>query len=85
MLFLMGAALPAARRSCPAVILACRSVARGEALKEDLEQQAQAAGQPQPLLEVGARGAAATSCTMQMCAFLRSPLLLGGSALAPLL
>lgn len=34
------------------VILACRSVARGQALKKELEDQADAAGQPQPRLEV---------------------------------
>ncbi|KAL4424097.1 hypothetical protein ABPG75_001398 [Micractinium tetrahymenae] len=34
------------------VILACRSISRGEALKQQLEAEAQGAGQPQPQLEV---------------------------------
>ncbi len=36
----------------PAVILACRSISRGEALKQQLEVRAQEAGQPRPQLEV---------------------------------
>lgn len=40
----------------PAVILACRSISRGEALKQQLEAEAQKAGQPLPQLEVRRTG-----------------------------
>lgn len=42
-----------------AVILACRSISRGEALKQQLEAEAQERGQPQPQLEVRQRGGGA--------------------------
>ena len=36
----------------PAVVLACRSLPRGNALKQELERQAQTAGQAWPRVEV---------------------------------
>lgn len=36
-----------------AVVLACRSIPKGEALKKELEEQAAAGGQATPRLEVG--------------------------------
>ncbi len=42
----------AAEPPCAAVVLACRSIPKGEALKKELEEQAAAGGQPAPKLEV---------------------------------
>lgn len=50
------------RSTLCAVVLACRSIPKGEALKQELEAEAAAAGQPQPKMEVRGNVQGGSTC-----------------------